>query len=66
MLELLRAAALNHRSHRLERAILSLRKPTQIPAGHRRIVAPAGVEEMPVAVEERRERRANGFDDRSG
>jgi len=43
-----------------------LRKTTQILAGHRRIVAPAGFEEMPVAVEERRERRPNGFDDRSG
>ena len=62
MLKPLRAAALNHGGHQLERAVLRLRQTTQILAGHGRVVAPAGAEEMPVAVEERRERRANTVD----
>ena len=66
MLKLLRAAILNHGGHRLERAILRLRKPAQIPTRHRRVVAPAGAEEMPMAVEEGRELRDDRLHQRYG
>jgi hypothetical protein len=66
MLELLRAATLNHGRHRLERAILRLRQPLQIAARHRRVVPRARAEEKAMAVEEGPERRANSFDQRYG
>jgi len=66
MLKLLRAAILNHGGHRLERAILRLRKPAQIPTRDRRIVAPAGAEEMPMTVEEGRELRDDRLHQRYG
>ena len=56
MLKLLRAATLNHRGHRLERAILGLRQSAQVSARHRDVVPRAGAEEMAMAVEEHLER----------
>jgi len=66
MLKLLRAAILNHSGHRLERTIPRLRKPAQIPTGHRRVVAPASAEEMPMPIEERRELRDDRLRQRYG
>jgi hypothetical protein len=66
MLKLLRAAALNHGGHRLERAVLRLRQPTQISTGHSRVVASARAEEMPMPIQKRRESLADLLDQRYG
>ena len=66
MLELLRAASLNHGGHRFERAILGLRQSTQVTAGHRRAVARAGAEKMAVTVEEGAECLGDPLDQRFG
>jgi len=65
VLELLRAAILNHGSYRGERGCLRLGKTMQIAPGHRRVVVPAAAEEPAVAVEEARERIGNAIDQRS-
>ena len=66
MLKLLRAATLNHRGHRLERAILGLRQSAQVSARHRDVVPRAGAEEMAMAVEEHLERLGDSLHQRSG
>ena len=66
VLELLRAAILNHGSHRGERGCLRLGKTMQIAPGQRRVVVPAAAEEPAVAVDEARERIGNAIDQRSG
>ena len=56
VLELLRAAILNHGSHRGERGRRRLRQAMQVTPGHRRVVVPAAAEEPAVALDEARER----------
>ena len=64
MLELLRAATLNHGSHRGERG-RRLRQAMQVTPGHRRVVVPAAAEEPAVALDEARERIGEALDQRS-
>src|SRR5271170_2712956 len=61
-----RAATLNHRGHRLERAILGLRQSAQVSARHRDVVPRAGAKEMTMAVEEHLERHGDSLHQRSG
>jgi len=65
MLELLRAAVLNHGGHRGERGRLRLRKAMQVALCHQRVVVSAAAEEPAVAVNEARERIGDAIDQRS-
>ena len=62
MLELLGAAAFNHRGHRFEGAILGLRQPAQVTVRHCRVVPCPGSEKMPVTVQEPAERCGHPID----
>ncbi len=66
MLELLRAAALNHGGHRGQRAILGLRQSAQITRSNRHVVPRAGAEETAVAIDQRCERLRNTIHQRRG
>jgi len=66
VLELLRAPALNHGSHRGERALFRLRQSAQIARCHRRVVARLGPEEPTVPADHDRECVGNAIDQRSG
>ena len=62
VLELLRAAILNHDGHRGERGCLRLRKPMQVALCHRRVVVPVAAKEPAVAVDEVRKCIGNTID----
>jgi hypothetical protein len=64
MLELLRAAVVNHGHHRGEGAIFRLRQSAQIAPRDRRAVARPGAEEPAIAVDEGCERVRNPLDQR--
>ena len=66
MLKLLRAAVLNHGSHRLERAILRLRQTAQVAASHSPVVPPTRAEKMAMAIEKSFEPRGDLLDQRCG
>ena len=66
MLELLRAALVNHARHRGEGAVLCLRQSAQIAPCHSRAVAGPGAEEPAVAADEECESVRDLFDQRSG
>jgi hypothetical protein len=66
VLELLRAAALNHAGHRSERGRLRLRQAMQLALRHRRVVGPAAAEEQTVAVDETCKRIGDAIDQRCG
>ena len=66
VLELLRAALLNHGGHRGERGRVGLRQAMQVAPGHRRVVVPAAAEEQTVAVDETCKRIGDAIDQRCG
>jgi len=66
VLKLLRAAVLNHGSHRSERGHRRLRQPMQVTPRHRRVVARAGTKEPTVAVDHGCERFRNPVDQGCG
>ena len=66
MLELLRAACVNHGRHRREGAVFRLRQAAQITPCHRRAVSRLGSEEPAIAIDEGREGVRDPLDQRSG
>jgi hypothetical protein len=66
VLELLRAAVVNHSGHRRERAVVRVRKSVQIALCDRCVVSRAGAKESPIAADQRRKRVGYPFDQRSG
>jgi hypothetical protein len=66
MLELLRAARVNHGRHRGEGAVVRLRQSAQIARRHSRAVARPGAEKPVVAVDKACESVRDPFDQRCG
>ena len=66
MLELLRAAILNHGGHRFERAVLGLGQAAHISPRHDRAVPRARAEKIAMPVEEGAERLGDLLDQRYG
>jgi hypothetical protein len=63
VLELLRAAVLNHRGHRRERGRLRPRETMQVALCHRCVVVPAAAEEPAIALDEADKRIGDAIDD---
>jgi hypothetical protein len=66
MLELLRAAIVNHGRHRNERAVLRLCQSAQIASRHRHAVARPGAKEPAITVDKACESVRDPFDQRCG